>query len=335
MKAVSFAVHGGIDVLGWNDWPDPEPAANEALIKVEAAAFNGFDPMVLKGIPTLKTPLPMIPGGDMAGSVAAVGADVPAGRWKRGDRVVVMPLQPGRGMMGETLRGGFCEYVAVPHEHLIKLPDEVSFVQAAALPVAYGTAYRMMITRARVSADERVLVLGATGGVGTCCIQLAKLAGAEVVACTSSEDKAKKLKEIGADHVINTSTVDAFAEAIRLLGKPRVFGPGGGADIVVNYIGGESWAKSLRVAKHGGRVLTCGATDGYDPKTDLRYIWSLELDVLGSNGWTVPDLEALLQLVALKKLEPVIHSVRPMMEAKLSMQEQIDRKVFGKAILVP
>lgn len=335
MKAVSFAAHGDIDALGWNDWPDPEPGPGEVLIKIEAAAFNGFDPMVLNGIPTLKTPMPMIPGGDMAGTVATLGAEVPAGRWRSGDRVVVMPLQPGRGMMGETLRGGFCEYVAVPHEHLIKLPDEVSFVQAAALPVAYGTAYRMMMTRARVAAGERVLVLGATGGVGTCCIQLAKLAGAEVAACTSSDAKAEKLREIGADHVVNTSKEDAFAECIRLFGKPRVFGEGGGADIVVNYIGGESWAKSLRVARRGGRVLTCGATDGYDPKTDLRYLWSLELDVKGSNGWTVSDLEALLQLVAEKKLDPVIHNVRPMRDARLSMQELIERKVFGKAILVP
>lgn len=335
MKAVMFDAHGGVDALNWRDWPDPQPAANEALIKIEAAALNGFDPMVLNGIPTLKTPLPMIPGGDMAGVIVALGAEVPAAAWRVGDRVLVQPLQPGRGMMGETARGGFCELVAVPQDYLVRMPAEVSFVDAAALPVAYGAAHRMMVTRGRIAAGERVVVLGATGGVGTCCVQLAKLAGAEVVACTSAAAKVERLKAIGADHVINTSTHEVGAEIIRLYGKPRVFGPSGGADVVVNYIGGDSWAKSLRMIKRGGRMLTCGATDGYDPKTDIRYIWCYELNVMGANGWTIEDLEALLGLVASKRLAPVIDSVRPMREARSAMQELIDRKVFGKAILAP
>jgi alcohol dehydrogenase len=335
MKAVVFDSHGALDALNWREWPAPPVGPTDVLIKVGAAALNGFDPMVLRGIPTLKTPLPMIPGGDVAGQIVALGSEVPNALWSIDDRVLVMPLQPGRGMMGETLRGGFCELVAIPYEYLVRIPDEVSFVDAAALPVAYGTAHRMMVTRARVHLAENVLILGATGGVGTCCVQLAKLAGATVVACTSSSTKAEQLKKIGADHVINTSTHDFVAESNRLLGKPRVFGPSGGADVVINYVGGDSWAKSLKTVKRGGRLLTCGATDGHDPKTDLRYIWSLEISVIGSNGWTIEDLESLLNLVARKELKPVIHNVRPMNEIRASMKDLIERTVFGKAIVVP
>jgi alcohol dehydrogenase len=335
MKAVVFDAHGPLDALEWRPWHDPVPEPGEVLVKVEAAALNGFDPMVLAGIPTLKTPLPMIPGGDVAGTVAALGPDVPPQSWRMGDRVLVMPLQIGRGMMGETLRGGFCEYVAVPQDYLVRIPDDVSFVDAAALPVAYGTAHRMMVERGKIAAGETVLILGATGGVGTCCVQLAKLAGARAIACTSSSAKAEKLKGIGADHVINTCKQDWVAETRALCGKPRVYGEGGGVDAVVNYIGGESWAQALRTVRRDGRVLTCGATDGYAPPTDLRYIWSYELNIIGANGWEISDLEILLQMIAQKKLAPVIDCVRPMREVKQSMQDLMDRKVFGKAVLVP
>jgi alcohol dehydrogenase len=335
MKAVVFEKHGDLDGLEWRDWPEPEPAADEVKVRIQAAGFNGFDPMVLKGIPTLKTPLPMIPGGDMAGDIVGIGSDVPAGRWSIDDRVMINPLHLGRGLMGETQRGGFCEYVCVPHQYLIRIPDAVSYIDAAALPIAYGTAHRMMVTRGKVAAGERVLVLGATGGVGTCCIQLAKLAGAEVAACTSSSAKAARLKEIGADHVINTSEQDFVTEIVKLWGKPKVWGDGGGADVVVNFIGGQNWAKSLRTVRRDGRLLTCGATDGYDPQTDIRYIWSFELNIVGSNGWTNEDLRALLDLVAAGRLKPIINSVRKMHEAQTSMREFMDRKVLGKSILVP
>ena len=223
----------------------------------------------------------------------------------------------------------------MPQDYLVRIPDDVSFVDAAALPVAYGTAHRMMVGRGKIAAGETVLILGATGGVGTCCVQLAKLAGARVIACTSSSAKAEKLKGIGADHVINTSVQDWVAETRALSGKPRVYGEGGGVDAVVNYIGGESWAQALRTVRRDGRVLTCGATDGYAPPTDLRYIWSYELNIIGANGWEISDLEILLQMIAQKKLAPVIDSVRPMREVKQSMQDLMDRKVFGKAVLVP
>src|SRR6516225_3144080 len=206
MKAAVFHEHGSLDNLRYEDFPDPRPGPTEVLLRVRAVSLNGFDPMVLRGIPGLKTPLPMIPGADVAGDVIEVGAKV--ARWKTGDRVAIVPNRPQKGMMGETLRGGASERIAVPEEFLIRIPDKVSYVDAACLPTAYGCAIRMMYTRGQVTKGERVLILGASGGVGTCCVQLAKLAGCEVVAVTSSDDKAEKLKEIGADHVVNASRQD-------------------------------------------------------------------------------------------------------------------------------
>jgi alcohol dehydrogenase len=273
----------------------------------------------------------MIPGADVAGEVIQTGAKVT--RWKAGDRVAIIPNRPQLGMMGETLRGGACERLAVPEAFLLKIPDKVSFIDAACLPTAYGCAIRMMYTRGKVEKGERVLILGASGGVGTCCVQLAKLAGCEVVAVTSSDEKAEKLKAIGADHVVNETTHDYVGEVIRLYGKPRTWGGPGGVDVVVNYTGGETWARSFHALKRNGRLLTCGATAGYDPKTDIRYIWSYEFNIIGSNGWTVEDHAQLLDMIAAGKLEPIIHSVRPLAELPISLQEQIDRKIFGKAVL--
>jgi alcohol dehydrogenase len=331
MKAIVFHQHGPLENIRYQDYPEPEVGGADCLVAVRALSLNGFDPMVLRGIPGLRTPLPMIPGADIVGEVLAVGAAVT--RWKVGDRVAVIPSRPRVGMMGETLRGGACERIAVPEEFLLKLPDQVGYVEAACLPTAYGAAIRMMYTRGKVAAGEKVLILGASGGVGTCCVQLAKLAGAEVVAVTSADDKAAKLKEIGADHVFNATTQDYVQEVIKLYGKPRTWGGPGGVDVIVNYTGGDTWAQCFRVLTHQGRLLTCGATAGYDPKTDIRYIWSFEFNIIGSNSWTTEDHVTLLDMIAAGRLKPIIHSVRPLQELAISLQELIDRKVFGKAVL--
>ena len=178
-----------------------------------------------------------------------------------------------------------------------------------------------------------MLVLGATGGVGVCSVQLAKLAGAEVAAATSSAAKAEQLRALGVDHVINTSETDFVKATQELWGKPRVFDESGGADVVVNFVGGDDWPRALRCVKRGGRVLTCGATAGYDPKTDIRFIWSFEISIIGSNCWQRRDLEDLLDLVATGKLKAQISSLRPLEELPVSLQELIDRQVFGKAVL--
>ena len=333
MKAVVFHQHGPLDNLRYEDYPDPRPGPTEVLIRVGAVALNGFDPMVLRGIPGLKTPLPMIPGADIAGQIVELGDSVDRSRWRVGNRVTVIPNQPN-GMMGETKRGGCSELVAVEQDYLLPIPDAVSFVEASCLPVAYGTALRMIETRGQLQRGDKVLILGASGGVGTCCVQLAKSIGCEVIACASSDWKLARLKELGADHTINTSTQNYVAEIHRMYGKPRIRG-GGGVDVIVNYTGGETWAECFRALKLQGKLLTCGATAGYDPKTDIRYIWSFEFNILGSNGWTVEDQRELLRRVAVGRVKPVVHCERPLSEVKIPFQELMDREVFGKAVLIP
>ncbi|MGQ4273807.1 quinone oxidoreductase family protein [Terrihabitans sp. B22-R8] len=333
MKAIRFHRHGGPEEIVYEDVDDLAVPPGHYLVRVRAVALNGFDPMILRGIPGLKTPLPMIPGGDIAGEIVEAAPDIASPQFVPGDRVQVVPYRPGIGMVGETLPGGAAELLAVPEEWLVKIPDNVSFVQAAALPIAYGTALRLVDVRGKIAAGETVLVLGATGGVGTAIVQLAKQRGAYVIAAAGSADKAQKLLDIGADRVIDTSAEDFVTYVHREFGKPRIWGDGGGVDVVVNYIGGETWTKSLRVLKRFGRMITCGATAGYDPKEDIRYIWSFELSIVGSNAWQPQDQVTLLDLVSKGELDPVIDRVLPLSQMREGLQTLIDRQFFGKVVL--
>ena len=332
MKAVIFDRHGGTENLRYDDVPAPAPADNEVLIRVRAVSLNGFDPMILNGTTSLKTPFPMSPGGDFSGEIVDVGPSVDIGKWKPGDRVCPYPYIEGRGMMGETVPGACREFVTLPESNLLRMPEKLSFIDAATLPIAYGTALRMMHTRGAIRSGEKVLILGATGGVGTCCVQLAAAADAEVIACGSAGWKLAKLKEIGATHVIDTSKEDMLKVIYQKFGKPRFTG-GGGVDVVVNYIGGDTWVPSIKALGHHGRLLVCGATAGYAPAEDLRYVWSFELQIIGSDGWTYDDQTELMEMVVQGKLRPVIHSARPLAETAQALQELIDRKVFGKSVL--
>jgi alcohol dehydrogenase len=321
-----------VEKLSIESFPEPECGPADVIVQVEATSLNGFDPMILGGTTGLKTPLPMIPCGDIAGTIAELGRDVDASQWRVGDRVCPHPFVFGEGMTGETRLGAACERVRIPAANLLPIPDGVSFAQAASLPIAYGTAYRMMRTRGQVKAGERVLILGATGGVGTCCLQLARAAGAEVIACGSAGWKLDKLRELGADHVIDTSSHD-FVEAVHAIaGKPRMFGAGG-VEVCINYIGGETWAQALRCLAQNGRMLTCGATAGFEPPTDIRYIWTYEQQLIGSNGWMPQEQTAVLEMVARDELQPVIHAQRKLAELPQSIQELIDRRVVGKTVI--
>lgn len=332
MRAAYYEQHGSTDEIKVGDIDTPKIGRDEVLIRVRAASLNGFDPMILAGTTELKTPMPMIPLGDFAGEIEAVGSRVRG--WQAGDRVCPFPFVAAEGMTGETRRGAAAQYIAFPAVNLIKIPDAVSFVDAACLPIAYGTAYRMMIDRARIKAGERVLILGATGAVGIGALELALSAGCEVIACGSSDWKLEKLEALGAQHVIDTSKEDFEAVVKTLFGKPGMLG-GGGVDVVVNYIGGDTWVKSLRCLTKNGRLLTCGATAGYMPEEDLRYIWTFELNVMGSNAWLPPDQIKLLDMVASGELKPHIHAVRPLEETAASIQQLIDRQVFGKIVITP
>lgn len=334
MKAIRFHAHGEPDSIVFEDVPDPSAGPGEYLVRVRAVALNGFDPMILRGIPGLRTPMPMIPGGDIAGEVAAVGPGIGNPEFGVGDRVQVVPYRPPVGMVGETLPGGACGLVTVPAAFLVPIPEGVSYVDAAALPIAYGTALRMIEARGQVQAGERVLVLGASGGVGTSAVQIAKARGATVIAAAGSAGKAERLRGIGADHVIDTSREDFVAAIHGLYGKPRIWGDGG-IEVVVNYIGGDTWVKSLKVLKRFGRMLTCGATAGYDPKEDIRYLWSFEHSIVGSNAWTKEDQVELLDRVAKGTLRPVIDRVLPLSEMRVGLEALIAREVFGKVVLEP
>ena len=334
MKAALFHEYGGVDRIEIGEMPDPICGPDDVVIGVCAVSLNGFDPMILGGTTGLKTPFPMIPGGDYAGEIIELGANVAReGQWHIGDRVCPHPFVPGEGMTGETRLGAAAEFARIPAQNVIRIPDGVSYVDAASLPIAYGTAYRMMTTRGHVSEGETVLVLGATGGVGSCCVQLANAAGACSIVTGSADWKLDALKTLGADHVINTSDADFVKAVHEIVGKPRL-GAGGGVDVIINYIGGETWAQALRCLKSDGRMLTCGATAGFNPPTDIRYIWTYEQNIIGSNGWTHDEQIAVLEMVADGSLRPVIHAERPLEDIGRSVQELIDRQVVGKSMII-
>lgn len=206
----------------------------------------------------------------------------------------------------------------------------------ATLPVAYATAHRMMFTRGAVRAGEKVLILGAAGGVGVCCVQLAKQVGAAVVACAGSAEKLERLRALGADHVLNYAEHDLVREMWSRFGKPNRRGRGAtnGLDVVVNFTGGDTWVRSMRVLTVGGRLLTRGATAGYDPPEDIRYIWTFELEIRGSNGWQRGDIAALLTMVEQRRLN-VLTSVYPLTGAREALRLIEDREVFGKIVVTP
>lgn len=334
MKALVLQQHGDLDQLQIDhSKPQPQPSAGHVVVQVKASSFNYHDVFTVQGMPGIKVPLPVVPGLDLAGTIVTLGEGVTG--WQPGDRVLVNPLKPGVGLMGEMIDGGMAEYALVDASQLIAIPQNVTFEQAAALPVAYGTAHRMLITHNTLKAGDRVLILGASGGVGTACVVLAKHLGAEVIACAGSDEKAAGLKALGADHVVNYREQDFSRWAIEKYGKPQRRTHEGGVDVVINFTGGETWRPSLKCLKRGGTLLVCGATAGYDPQEDLRYVWSFELNIKGSNSFYREDLTALLDMVAQGEITPLIDRVLPLEQASEGLRLIRDREVLGKVIVTP
>jgi len=336
MKALVLREHGGLDKLVLEtDFPDPTPGVGDVIVRVRAASLNYHDIFTRRGMPGIKVPLPMIIGLDLAGEIVAVGPGVEG--WSVGDRVLADP--PNRvegGLLGETMHGGLAELCRVRAHQLVRLPDDVSFEDAAALPCAYGTALRMIETIGAVQPGEKVLILGASGGVGVCSVMLAKMAGAEVIVAASSQDKLDRLREIGADHGINYAEEDFSRACTARFGRAHVRGrESGGVDVVVNFTGGDTWVKSLRCLRKGGRLLTCGATAGFNPTEDIRYIWTFELQIRGSNGWLREDIFRLLDLVRSKRLKVLIERVYSLDESRDAVQAMEERKFFGKLVIAP
>ncbi|AKH98041.1 zinc-binding dehydrogenase [Halanaeroarchaeum sulfurireducens] len=342
MQAVQFSTHGDRDVLEYGDFPDPEIDRDEVLIDVKAAALNYLDIWTRRGLPGIDLEMPHIPGSDAAGVVEAVGEDVT--RFEAGDRVSVLAgksggddeftrkgdptLAPDFHIIGEHVRGVHSEYAAVPAANLAPVPEGVDWETAAAAPLVFQTAWRMLRDRGGLQAGEKVLVLGASGGVGHAAVQIADLAGAEVFATASSEEKLGYAEEIGADHTIDYEETD-FASEIREMTDGR------GVDMVVDHVGAQTWQSSLESLVKGGRVVTCGATTGGTPETDLNRIFWNQLSVIGSTMATPGQAEEVLELVWDGTLEPRIRETFPMSEIASAHEMLENREGFGKVVVVP
>lgn len=326
MRAALIREHGGPEVLELGEVERPSAGPGEILVRVGACALNHLDIFVRRGMPGMRFTFPHISGGDIAGWVEAAGDQQDA--HLVGSTVLLDPIVNGHAL-GEGPWGGLAEYVVVPAENAIPLEGQnVDLKRYAALPIAYGTAYRMLFTRAKLQAGETIAVLGAAGGVGVACVQFAHRIGAKVIACSSSETKLERLRGLGADETINTALEDFSRRVWDLTGKR-------GADVVVDYNGQETWPGSIRCTRPGGRLVTCGATTGYEAVTDLRYVWTRELTILGSDGWTRDDLRAIVDLVRRGELEPVIHAVFPLSRIREAEAEIEERRTFGKVIVIP
>jgi alcohol dehydrogenase len=334
MRALVLREHGDLDRLRLEaDHPCPAAGEGEVVIRVGASSFNYHDVFTVRGMPGIKVPLPVVIGLDMAGTVAETGPGVEG--WHPGTRVMVNPIHRKRGLMGEMLDGGMAEYCVVGADQLIRIPDSVTLEQAASLPVAYGTAHRMIVTHRTVKAGDNVLILGASGGVGTGCVLLCKQLGAHVVAAAGSAEKCERLKAIGADEAINYTEVDFSNWAIERFGKPQRRSYEGGVDVLINYTGGDTWGPGLRCVKRGGKILVCGATAGFDPKEDLRFIWTFELQIIGSNSFYNEDFESLLGMIERGEMAPVIDTVLPLERAAEGLALIRDRRVMGKVVVTP
>lgn len=339
MKAVYFHKHGGPEVLEYGDLEDPKPGRGEVLLDVKATSINHLDLFVRRGAPGIRVQFPHIPGCDASGLVSAAGDGVEG--FAAGDRVLVDPsITCGRcefcirgdatlcrtfKVLGEHVRGASAERLVVPAVNLVRIPDDFSFEQAAAVPMVFVTAWRMLITRGRLRAGEDILILGAAAGVGTACIQIAKRAGARVFAAASGE-KLPLCRELGADVVIDYNKED-FTKRIREETGKR------GVDVCVDYIGKDTWVKSLRCLAQGGRLLTCGATSGYDPSTDLRHVFYRQLEVIGSTMGTRNDLESALKLIFAGEMKPVIGRVMELHETARAHELMEAREVLGKIVI--
>jgi len=329
MKAIRVLSPGGPEVLRWEDLPEPVPGPGEVLVDVKAAGVNHLDLWVRKGLPGLTYPRTL--GCDAAGLVRGTGQRVllnPATGCGTCEFCAdgQLPLCRDYSILGEHRDGTQAAAVCVPKANAIPIPDSLSFEEAAAAPLVFLTAWRMIVTRGRLNPSEDVLVWSAGAGVGTVCVQFAKHAGARVIATASSDEKCGKLKALGADVVLNHSREDAVKRVREITGKR-------GVDLVVDYIGKETWAKSLACLRRGGRLVTCGATSGHDPVEDLRHVFYRQLEILGCTMGSNKELEDALRLLFRGQVRPVIDSVLPMKDAAEAHRRLENRTVFGKIVL--
>ena len=342
MKAVVFAQHGGPEVLRLSEINDPVPNPTDVVIRVKACALNHLDLWVRRGLPGISIPMPHIPGSDIAGEVVKVGELVT--RVRVGERVLLAPgLSCGQcpqclggteslcrryTIFGYMVDGGCAELVRSPEVNVIPIPGDLSFEEAAAVPLVFLTAWHMLITRAQLRPGEDVLVLGAGSGVGSAAIQIAKHAGARVIATAGSDAKLSKARELGAEEVINHARQKITDEVKRLTGRR-------GVDVVVEHVGSATWEASVASLAPNGRLVTCGATTGYEVRLDLRYLYSRNLALLGSYMGGKHELHAVLKLIGQRKLRAVIDRTLPLGQCAQAHEIMEKREQFGKIVLNP
>jgi NADPH:quinone reductase-like Zn-dependent oxidoreductase len=340
MKAVVIREHGGLDKLEIGEVPDPQPGPGEILVEVRAAGINHLDIWVRRGIPGVRYPLPLVPGCDGAGVVAALGAGVASPAV--GTRVVLQPgVSCGRcaaclagddnlcrhyGILGEHRNGTQARYVAVPAANVMPISDRLPFEEAAAFPLVFLTAWHMAVSRARIQPGDTVLVHAGAGGVGSAAVQIAALLGARVFTTVGSADKVERVRALGAEQAILYREVD-FAEEVRRLTGKR------GVDVILDHVGAETWEANIRSLTQGGRLVVCGATTGYEPKTNLRHLFFKNLSLLGSTMGGKSELLLVLALVEAGKLHAVVDRVLPLEQVARGHQLLADRAVVGKIVL--
>jgi NADPH:quinone reductase-like Zn-dependent oxidoreductase len=341
MKAVVVPCYGGPEVLQFvEDHLDPVPGPGEVVLHVHAASINHLDLAVRAGIPMLKLTLPHILGADAAGEVAKLGSEVTG--FEVGDRVIANPsltcghcefcvagqdsLCQDYRILGEHVPGAYAEYVAVPAKNLLTIPVSMEWATAAAAPLVFMTAWRLLVTRAKIRPGENVLILGAGSGVSTAAIQIAKLAGCTVYTTSSSDAKLRRAKELGADVVINYKDMP-WGKAVWELTHRR------GVDVVLDHVGEATFKDSVRALRKGGRLVVPGATTGALPQLDLRYLFWRQLSVLGSTMADQHEFEEVMKLVFMGRLKPVVDRVFPLKEARAAHEYLEKAEQFGKVVL--
>jgi NADPH:quinone reductase-like Zn-dependent oxidoreductase len=340
MKAVFFESHGGTDVLRYGDLPDPRPGAGEVVIQIKAAALNFNDIWARQGMPGLAVPLPHVSGSDAAGIIVELGQGV--SNWRLGDEVVIDAIQSCRvcaaclsgqevfcrdmkvwGFQTGPNDGSFAQYAKVQIGQLLPKPKRLSWTDAAATPSALGSVWRMLVTRAKVQPGESVLLFGASGGTGSFAVQLVKAMGGVAIAVTSSERKEIFCRELGADHVIRSDKQDVVQEVKRLTGRR-------GVDVVFDHAGCNTWQQGVAALTWGGRLVICGATEGFDAKIDLRHLWNKQLSLLGSHTCTFAEFMASARLLEEGRIKPFVTEVIGLQDIGDAQTRMQNRQTMGK-----
>jgi NADPH:quinone reductase-like Zn-dependent oxidoreductase len=342
MKALAFNEHGGIDKLRYQDVPDPKPGEGDVLVGVKAAALNHLDLFVREGLPGLKLPMPFWSGCDIAGEVVQVGAAVQD--VKVGDRVAINPnLHCGRceycqkgehslcvsyGILGEHIHGGLAELVKVDGRKVLKLPDHVAYEDAAAFVLVNMTAWRMLVSQARLRAGEDLLIIGVGGGVSSTGVQIGKLCGARVWVTSSSDEKLERARALGADECINYAKEDWVKAIAQRTGRR-------GVDVVLENVGAATWPGAIRALAKGGRLVTCGGTSGPICETDVRQVFWKQVSIIGSTMATNAEFAEVMAQLFRGRLKAIVDSVMPLKEGAGAQERLAAGKQFGKIVLTP